>query len=240
MFVIPAIDIIDGKVVRLSKGDYDSKKVYCSDPLEMAKRFEGAGLSHLHLVDLDGAKGGKPENLAVLERVASNTSLRVDFGGGVKSLQSLKDVLNAGAVEVSLGSVAVKDRDSVLSWIESYGDSLILSADARDGFISISGWKENTDLSVIEFIDYYYKQGLKKVISTDISKDGMLSGPSLGLYKDIQKNVPGIKTVASGGIASKDDILQCASLGLWGTIVGKAYYEGRVSLEEMKEAESAC
>ena len=239
MIIIPAIDIIDAKVVRLSKGDYDSKKEYSSDPLEMAKRFEGAGLTHLHLVDLDGAKGGKPENLKVLERIASQTTLRVDFGGGVKSLDSLVSVLDAGAKEVSLGSVAVKDRDSVLSWIDKYRDFLILSADVRDGLISISGWKENTEIEAISFIKDYHEKGLGKVISTDISRDGMLTGPSFELYKNILDSVPGMKVVASGGNSSFEDLRKLNKLSVWGTIVGKAYYEGRITLTELKEAEDA-
>lgn len=240
MIVIPAIDIIGGRVVRLEKGDYLSKKEYSSDPLEMAKRFEGAGLSHLHLVDLDGAKGGKPENLKVLERISSGTSLYVDFGGGVKTLESLKDVLSAGAREVSLGSVSVKNPSAVKKWIKAYKDCLILSADVRDMKIAISGWKEDTALDAIPFIKEYHELGIKKVISTDISKDGMLSGPSFELYKEIMNAVKGIKTVASGGISSYEDIVACSRLGCWGTIVGKAYYEGRVSLSQLKEAEDAC
>lgn len=240
MIIIPAIDIIDSRVVRLSKGDYSSKKEYSSDPLEMAKRFEGAGLTHLHLVDLDGAKGGRPENLKVLERIAANTSLTVDFGGGVKSLDSLVSVLSAGAKEVSLGSVAVKDREAVLKWIDDYRDSLILSADVRDGLVSISGWKENTQLEAISFIKDYFDRGISKVISTDISKDGMLQGPSFELYESIQSAVPGMKVVASGGISSVDDLDKLRKLSVWGTIVGKAYYEGRITLSELKEAEDAC
>ena len=240
MIIVPAIDIIGGKVVRLSKGDYDSKKEYSSNPLDMAKRFEDAGLSHLHLVDLDGAKGGKPENLKVLESIASGTKLHVDFGGGVKSLESLVSVLSAGAKEVSLGSVAVKNREAVLEWVGKYKDQLILSADVKDGLISISGWMEDTKIEAIDFIKGYYEQGLKKVISTDISRDGMLTGPSFELYKNIDSAIPGIKTVASGGISSYEDLVALGKLGIWGAIVGKAYYEGRISLEKLKEAEDAC
>ena len=240
MIVIPAIDIIEGKGVRLSKGDYLSRKEYSSNPVERAKRFEGAGLTHLHLVDLDGAKGGRPENLDVLERIARETSLYVDFGGGVKSLDSLKSVLDSGAREVSLGSVAVKDRESVLEWIDLYKDQLILSADVRDGSISISGWKEDTRIEALGFIEYFHNEGINKVISTDISRDGMLSGPSFELYQQIKRRVPGMKVVASGGISCLDDLLRLGSEGVWGAIVGKAYYEGRISLSELKEAENAC
>ena len=229
MIIVPAIDIIGGKVVRLSKGDYDSKKEYSSNPLDMAKRFEDAGLTHL-----------QPENLKVLESIASGTKLHVDFGGGVKSLESLVSVLSAGAKEVSLGSVAVKNREAVLEWVGEYKDQLILSADVKDGLISISGWMEDTKIEAIDFIKGYYEQGLKKVISTDISRDGMLTGPSFELYKNIDSAIPGIKTVASGGISSYEDLVALGKLGIWGAIVGKAYYEGRISLEKLKEAEDAC
>lgn len=240
MIVIPAIDIIDGNVVRLSKGDYDLKTQYSSNPVDMAKRFEDAGLSYLHLVDLDGAKGGKPMNLNVLEAIVSKTNLSVDFGGGIKTHESLKAVLSSGAKAVDLGSIAVKDADSVYSWIAEFKDSLILSADSLHGFISISGWQESTKLDVIDFIHSYALKGLDKVVATDISRDGMLSGPSFGLYEKILKRLPNEKLIASGGVASYDDIIKCKTMGLFGVIVGKAYYEGRVSLKEMKEAESAC
>ena len=232
MIVIPAIDIIDGNVVRLSKGDYDLKTQYSSNPVDMAKRFEDAGLSYLHLVDLDGAKGGKPENLNVLEAIVSKTNLSVDFGGGIKTHESLKAVLSSGAKAVDLGSI--------YSWIAEFKDSLILSADSLHGFISISGWQESTKLDVIDFIHSYALKGLDKVVATDISRDGMLSGPSFGLYEKILKRLPNEKLIASGGVASYGDIIKCKTLGLFGVIVGKAYYEGRVSLKEMKEAESAC
>ena len=240
MIVIPAIDIIEGKVVRLSKGDYSSKIEYSDNPVDMAKRFESSGLTHLHLVDLDGAKGGKPENLKVLEDIVRTTDLSVDFGGGVKTLASLISVLDSGAKEVSLGSIAVKDPDSVLSWIDQYKDRLILSADARDGKVAISGWKEGTELDILSFIESYAQKGLSKVISTDISRDGMLSGPALELYKAIISKVPNEKVIASGGISCYEDIIKCGEIGCFGVIVGKAYYEGRISLEALKEAESAC
>lgn len=240
MIVIPAIDIIESHVVRLEKGDYASKKEYSSNPLDMAKRFEDAGLRHLHLVDLDGAKGGAPKNLKVLEEIASKTKLSVDFGGGVKSLESLESVLSAGADEVSVGSIAAKDKELVFSWLEKYGDRLILSADCKNRILSISGWKEDTTIEIIPFINEYFDKGLKKVISTDIAKDGMLTGPSFDLYSDILNHIPGEKVIASGGISSIDDVYRCASIGCHGVIVGKAYYEQRVTLKELKEAEDAC
>ena len=240
MIVIPAIDIIESHVVRLEKGDYSSKKEYSSDPLEMAKRFEDAGLTHLHLVDLDGAKGGEPKNLKVLEKIASKTTLSVDFGGGVKSLESLESVLSAGAKEVSVGSIAAKDKHQVFSWLDKYQDRLILSADCRNRILAISGWKEDTSIQIIPFIKEYFDKGLQKVISTDISKDGMLSGPSFDLYSDIMKAIEGEKVIASGGISSIEDVYRCASIGCHGVIVGKAYYEQRITLKELKEAEDAC
>ncbi len=240
MIVIPAIDIIDGKVVRLSKGDYSSKIEYSSNPVDMAKRFESAGLTHLHLVDLDGAKGGEPKNLSVLEDIVKNTNLMVDFGGGIKSLSSLERVLNSGANEVSLGSIAVKNPDVVASWLEKYRGRLILSADCKANLVSISGWTEDTNLEITDFISSYAEKGLDKVISTDISKDGMLSGPAFELYNSILKVLPDENVIASGGIATYQDIVECGKLGCYGVIVGKAYYEGRITLEELKEAESAC
>lgn len=240
MIVIPAMDIIDGKVVRLSKGDYSSKVEYSANPYDMARMFEDAGLTHLHLVDLDGARGSIPCNLKVLEEVASKTELNIDFGGGIKSIESLKSAISAGAREVNVGSIAARDRDKVLSWIEEYKDYLILSADCRNGFISVSGWNEDTSLEVISFISDYNKAGLKKVISTDISKDGMLLGPSLELYSSIMTALPDESVIASGGVSSYEDLIKCRELNLYGVIVGKAYYEGKITLRELKEAESAC
>ena len=240
MFIIPAIDLIDGKVVRLQGGDYGKKTEYSSDPLEVAKSFESAGLSHLHLVDLDGAKGNGPVNLGVLERIAAKTSLSVDYGGGIKTREHLESALSAGANEVSLGSIAVRREQEVMSWLTDYSGKLILSADARNGMVAVSGWLENTDLDVISFIDRYASNGLKKVISTDISKDGMLTGPSFDLYERIGKAVNGVSLIASGGISSFDDLARLAEKGLYGAIVGRAYYEGRISLKELKEAENAC
>lgn len=240
MIVIPAIDIISSRVVRLEMGDYSSEKEYSSDPLEMAKRFEDTGLRHLHLVDLDGAKSGEPKNLKVLERIASKTELSVDFGGGIKTLGSLESALSAGAREVSVGSVAAKNKEQVFSWLDKYKDRMILSADCRNRMISVSGWKEETGIEVISFIREYFDRGLEKVISTDISRDGMLSGPAFDLYSDILKSIPDEKVIVSGGISSIEDVYKCASIGCHGVIVGKAYYEQKVTLKQLKEAEDAC
>lgn len=240
MTVIPALDIIDGRLVRLAMGDYLKKTEYSSTPLDMAKRFEDAGLKHIHLVDLDAAKSGELKNLKILEEIAKKTKLSIDFGGGVKTEQNLKSVLNAGAAEVSVGSVAVKNPSLVYSWIEKYENKLILSADSLNGFISISGWQQNTDLDVISFIKSYNEKGLKKVIATDISRDGMLSGPSLGLYTKLLNSLPDEFVIASGGISSYSDLIALKEIGIKSAIVGKAYYEGRISLEELKEAENAC
>lgn len=237
MRIIPAIDIINGECVRLTKGDYEAKKRYFKDPLEAAKRFEAAGLSYLHVVDLDGAKGGEIKNLKTLERICTNTSLCVDFGGGIKSLQSLESALNAGAKFVTCGSIAVKEPKLVLSWLEKYSTKLILGADCRDRMISTSGWLENSDLDVITFIQNWEKCGFNYCISTDISKDGMLMGPSFSLYEDIIKHIPNMNVIASGGISSLEDLKNLKSLNLFGAIVGKAYYEGYITLSELKEVE---
>ena len=237
MKIIPAIDIINGECVRLTKGDYDAKKSYFKDPLEVAKRFEAAGLSRLHVVDLEGAKSGEIKNLKTLERICTHTSLCVDFGGGIKSISSLESALNAGAKFVTCGSILVKNPDIVLTWLEKYSDKLILGADCRDRMISTSGWLENSNIDVISFIKRWKARGFNYCISTDISKDGMLKGPSFMLYEEIINNIPNINVIASGGISSLDDLIKLKSLNLFGAIVGKAYYEGYLTLEELKEVE---
>jgi len=234
MQLIPAIDIIEGSAVRLSQGLYDSKKVYASDPLEIAKQFEAANIKRLHLVDLDGAKGKGIVNLHILERLAAHTSLIIDFGGGIKRTEDLQAAFDAGASMVTCGSIAVKDPLLVRSWIEGFGSSrLILGADARDGLIQSSGWLESSTLEVGPFIDAYLDYGLDTVICTDISKDGMLQGPSLELYKRLLSTRPSLKLIASGGIASLGDLRQLREERLYGAIIGKALYEGRISLEEL-------
>ena len=233
--IIPAIDIIDGKCVRLSQGDYNQKTVYNENPLEVAKMFEFAGIKRLHLVDLDGAKAKHIVNYKVLESIASNTNLIIDFGGGLKSDKDLEIAFNSGASMLTGGSIAVKEKDIFLSWLEKYGsEKIILGADAKDGMIAVSGWLEATELPVIEFISGFQKEGIKKVISTDISRDGMLSGPAFDLYAEILEKLPGIEIIASGGIATMDDILKLDEMGIPCVITGKAIYEGKIDLKDIE------
>lgn len=235
MQLIPAIDIMDGSAVRLSQGLYDSKKVYASDPLEVAKQFEAAGIKRLHLVDLDGAKGKGIVNLHILRRLASHTSLVIDFGGGIKKTEDLQAAFDAGASMVTCGSIAVKNPSLVRSWIKRFGSNrLILGADARDGLIQCSGWLESSNLEVGAFIDSYRNDGLDMVICTDISKDGMLQGPSLDLYRRLLGSRPTLRLIASGGVASLQDLKELKQAGLYGAIIGKALYEGRISLDELR------
>lgn len=234
--IIPAIDIIDGKCVRLSQGDYDRKTVYNENPLEIARMFEDAGISRLHLVDLDGAKAKHIVNYKVLEQIASKTRLIIDFGGGLKSDDDLKIAFESGAAMVTGGSIAVKEPELFLSWLEKFGsEKIILGADAKDGKIAVSGWQESTELSVIEFIAEFHQKGISKVISTDISRDGMLSGPAFELYVEIMETLPDLEIIASGGIASIDDIYKLAEMGVPGVITGKAIYEGKISLKEIEK-----
>ncbi len=234
--IIPAIDIIDGKCVRLSQGDYDRKTVYNDDPLVVAKMFEDAGIRRLHLVDLDGAKAHHIVNHKVLERIATNTNLVIDFGGGLKSDQDLETAFNAGAAMVTGGSIAVKSPEVFLAWIDKFGaERIILGADAKNGMIAVSGWQESTELPIIGFIENYVTKGISKVISTDIARDGMLSGPSMELYQQIMDRFPGLELIASGGIASMQDIINLDRIGVPGVITGKAIYENRITLSEIKQ-----
>ncbi|MFV0377483.1 MAG: 1-(5-phosphoribosyl)-5-[(5-phosphoribosylamino)methylideneamino]imidazole-4-carboxamide isomerase [Mangrovibacterium sp.] len=234
--IIPAIDLIDGKCVRLSQGNYSQKTVYNEKPLEVAKMFEGAGITRLHLVDLDGAKAKHIVNHRVLETIAAKTKLVIDFGGGLKSDKDLRIAFESGAQMVTGGSIAVKDRDTFLNWIERYGtEKIILGADAKDKKIAVSGWLEVSELPIIEFIESYTYKGIKKVISTDIARDGMLSGPSFDLYKEILNQFPNLELIASGGIASMNDILELDEMGVPGVITGKAIYENKISLEEIEK-----
>jgi phosphoribosylformimino-5-aminoimidazole carboxamide ribotide isomerase len=234
--IIPAIDLIDGKCVRLSQGDYNQKTVYNENPLEVAKMFEAAGITRLHLVDLDGAKAKHIVNHKVLETIATKTNLTIDFGGGLKTNKDLEIAFNSGAKMVTGGSVAVKERETFLSWLEKFGsEKIILGADAKNGNIAVGGWIETTELPVIEFISGFYKMGISKVISTDISRDGMLSGPAFELYQNIMNTLPGIEIIASGGIATMGDILKLDEMGVPGVITGKAIYENRISLKEIEE-----
>jgi len=234
--IIPAIDLIEGKCVRLSQGDYSRKTVYNENPLEVARMFESAGIRRLHLVDLDGARAKHIVNHKVLETIATKTSLVIDFGGGLKSDNDLKIAFNSGAAMVTGGSIAVKEKETFLAWIEKYGtEKIILGADAKDGKIAVSGWIETTELPVIDFIADYNQKGITKVISTDIGRDGMLTGPSFQLYTDILKRLPEVEIIASGGISGMNDILKLNELGVPGVIVGKAIYENRITLKEIEK-----
>lgn len=234
MYIIPAIDMIGGKCVRLTQGDYSQKKEYHDSPLEMAKRFEDAGIKRLHLVDLDGAKAKMPVNGEALKAITTHTSLKVDFGGGVQSDEAIEQVFEWGASQVTGGSVAVKKPELFDTWIQQYGgEKIILGADAKDRKIAISGWQETTSVDLIDFIKSYIEKGLSYVICTDVAKDGLLQGPSVDLYKEILQEIPGIKLIASGGVSNVKDLEDLQKIGVYGTIVGKAYYEGRISLEEL-------
>ena len=233
--IIPAIDIIEGKCVRLSQGDYQRVTTYREDPLEVALEFQDAGICRLHLVDLDGAKAKHIVNWRVLERIANRTSLVIDFGGGLKSDSDLKIAFDSGASMITGGSIAVRDRVTFSSWIEQFGaEKIILGADVKGENISISGWTEETSEPVIPFVGGYVEKGITKVISTDISRDGMLTGPSFELYRKLLDAFPGLFVIASGGVSTMDDILQLEAAGVPGVITGKALYEGRISLDEIR------
>ena len=232
--LIPAIDIMDGKCVRLTQGDYDSKKVYNEDPLEIAKMFEDCGLKRLHVVDLDGARESRIINHKTLSRIATKTSLIIDFGGGLKCDKDLDIAFENGARMITGGSIAVKSPELFYEWLKRYGsERIILGADAKDEKIAISGWQEATTKDLIPFIEEYHKCGVKKVICTDISRDGMLSGPSTELYRKIREALPEIYLVASGGISSVKDIEALDEAGIPAVIFGKAFYEGRISLKDL-------
>ena len=235
MRIIPAIDIIDGKCVRLSKGDYDTKKIYNENPLEVAKEFEAHGIMHLHLVDLDGAKSKHIVNHKVLEKIASQTGLQIDFGGGLKTDDDLRIAFESGAKQITGGSIAVKDSYTFIGWIEKHGaDKIILGADAMDEKVAVSGWQEESKELLIPFIQGYQEKGITYVICTDISKDGMLEGPSFELYKRILEQTNDLKLIASGGISTFDELPKLAEMGCEGTIIGKAIYENRISLKQLE------
>jgi phosphoribosylformimino-5-aminoimidazole carboxamide ribotide isomerase len=234
--IIPAIDLIDGKCVRLSQGDYNEKKVYNEDPLEVAKMFEGAGIRRLHLVDLDGARARHIVNQPVLEKIASATSLIIDFGGGVQSDKDIEIAFSSGASMVTGGSIAIRNRDLFTGWIKKYGSGkIILGADCKDRKIAVSGWQESTSVDLIPFIDGYKREGISKVVCTDISKDGMMQGLSIGLYKEILKSYPDLYLIASGGVGCFRDILDLEAAGVPAVILGKAIYENKVTLELISE-----
>lgn len=234
--IIPAIDVIEGKCVRLSRGDYSTRKVYNEDPVEVAKRYEDAGISRLHLVDLDGAKASEIINWKVLERIASQTSLFIDFGGGLKSDNDLRIAFDCGARQITGGSIAVKNPPIFKNWLEEYGpEKIILGADAKDEKIVVSGWIEESDEHIFDFIKKYQENGIKYCISTDIAKDGMLEGASHDLYAKILKENKGLNLIASGGVTTVDEIEKLNTNGLYGVIIGKAIYEGRIRLKELEK-----
>ena len=234
--IIPAIDIIDGKCVRLVKGDYKQKTVYHEDPLNAAKQFEDAGLQRLHLVDLDGAKAGKVMNWKVLENISSQTNLVIDFGGGIKTEQDLQTVFNAGASMAAIGSIAVKNEKLFLQWVQQYGaEKFFLGADVKDKQIAISGWLEDANIDIFSFLEKYLAEGIDHIFCTDISKDGMLEGPATDLYNQIINKFPTIRLVASGGVSNVNDLYTLKDAGCSGAIVGKAFYENKISLAEIKQ-----
>ena len=236
MRIIPAIDLIDGKCVRLSKGDYSTKKIYNENPLEVAKMFEAHGIQYLHLVDLDGAKSSKIVNHKILEQIATKTSLKIDFGGGLKSDADLKIAFESGANQITGGSIAIKNPEIFQKWVQDFGaEKIILGADAKDEKVAISGWLEDSNEDLIPFIQKNQSIGIEYVICTDIAKDGMLEGPSSDLYKKILLQSPTIKLIASGGISTFDELPLLAELGCEGTIIGKAIYENRISLKQLEK-----
>jgi phosphoribosylformimino-5-aminoimidazole carboxamide ribotide isomerase len=234
MHIIPAIDIIDGKCVRLTQGDYNQKKEYASDPLLVAQAFEAAGIKRLHVVDLDGAKASKIVNQATLERIAKNTTLEVDFGGGIKSDASIELAFDSGAKQITAGSIAASNKPLVQDWIKKYSaERIIIGADVMNNEIRTHGWQHGSGLNIFDFLEDYVAAGAIYVICTDVSKDGLLQGPSFELYKELMQRFPSLKLIASGGVSCMDDLIQLEAMGVYGTIVGKAYYEKRITLAEL-------
>jgi phosphoribosylformimino-5-aminoimidazole carboxamide ribotide isomerase len=235
MEIIPAIDIIDGKCVRLTQGDYAQKKIYNEHPLEVAKQFEDAGLQRLHLVDLDGAKAGQVKNWKVLETIAGKTGLTIDFGGGIKQQEDVNIVFNSGAALATVGSIAVKNEAELIKWFMMFGaDKFLLGADVKDEKIAIGGWLETTDIWIYDFIEKYIGHGIKQIFCTDVSKDGKLEGPAVELYKNIVQKFPALHFIASGGVSSIDDLHALRDAGCSGAIVGKAIYERRLKIEDLR------
>lgn len=233
--IIPAIDIIDGQCVRLSQGDYATKKVYNQDPLEIARQFEAAGINRLHLVDLDGARAGRIVNHKVLDSIAQHTDLQIDFGGGIRREADLRAAFDCGAHQITVGSLAVTEKERVLEWLASYGsDKIILGADVRNRKIAIHGWQAESRLDLIQFLQEYHRSGIRASICTDISRDGRMQGAALGLYREIKSKLPTLFLIASGGVAHIDDIEKLQQSGIDGVIIGKALYEGRIQLTDLK------
>jgi len=232
--IIPAIDIIDGKCVRLIQGDYSQKKIYNEHPLEVAKQFEDAGLSRLHLVDLDGARAGAVKNWKVLESIAGKTKLVIDFGGGIKTEKDVNIVFESGAALATVGSIAVKDETTFTNWLEKFGaEKFLLGADVKDEKIAINGWSETTDIWIYDFIEKYINKGVQQIFCTDVSKDGKMEGPAIDLYKSIILKFPSLHFIASGGVSSIQDVDQLQKIGCKGVIIGKAIYEGRIDLSDL-------
>ena len=235
MEIIPAIDIIDGKCVRLTHGDYSQKKIYNEHPLEVARQFEDAGLQRLHLVDLDGAKEGKVKNWKVLETIAGKTSMVIDFGGGIKAEKDVQIVFDSGAALATIGSMAVKEKETFVQWLQKFGaDKFFLGADVKGEKLTISGWTEQTEIWIYDFIEDYIQQGIKQIFCTDVAKDGALEGPSTELYKRIIQKFPDLHFIASGGVSSIDDVYALQDIGCKGVIIGKAIYEGRIKISDLK------
>jgi phosphoribosylformimino-5-aminoimidazole carboxamide ribotide isomerase len=236
MIIIPAIDIIDGRCVRLTQGDYSQKKVYNKYPLEVAKQFEDAGLNRLHLVDLDGAKAGAVKNWKVLEAIAGKTSLVIDFGGGIKTTKDVQIVFDSGAKLATVGSIAVKNDEEFIKWLLQFGaERFLLGADVKEEKIAINGWQETSDIWIYDFLEKYIQQGVKQLFCTDVNKDGKLEGPAIDLYKNIIKKFPDLYFIASGGVSSMKDLDELEKIGCKGVIIGKAIYENKISLAELKK-----
>lgn len=234
--IIPAIDIIDGKCVRLTQGDYQQKKIYNEDPLEVAQQFEDAGLTRLHLVDLDGAKASRIINHKVLEKLATRTGLHIDFGGGLKSDEDVRVAFESGARQITGGTIAVKKPAVFESWLKQYGgERIILGSDVKDGFVAVSGWQEKSQLELFPFLEDYLQKGVQYTICTDVSKDGLLAGTALSLYQRIRETFPDLKLIASGGVTTMQEVEKLQEIGCHGAIIGKAIYEQKISLKELRD-----
>ncbi|NOX17121.1 MAG: 1-(5-phosphoribosyl)-5-[(5-phosphoribosylamino)methylideneamino]imidazole-4-carboxamide isomerase [Chlorobi bacterium] len=233
--IIPAIDIIEGKCVRLTMGDFTTKKIYDENPLEVAKKFEGNGVVYLHLVDLDGAKAKRIVNRKTLETISAGTNLKIDFGGGVGDEENLRIAFQCGASKITVGSLAVAEKETVTSWLNRFGEKIILGADAKNGMIAVNAWRLTTNRSAINFIKDYHIRGAKSVIVTDISRDGSLSGPAFNLYEEIKNEIPEIELIASGGVSKIEDVDRLNELNIDGVIIGKAIYEGKIELKELEK-----
>jgi len=234
--IIPAIDIINGKCVRLSQGDFETQKIYSESPVDIAKGFEEAGIKRLHIVDLDGAKKGSIVNIHVLENIASQTSLKIDFGGGIKTTSDAEKIFNAGASIINIGSIAIKQPHIVVEWIEKFAaEKILLGADVKDEKIVINGWQQSTEINIIAYLKEWSSKKMNNIFCTDVSKDGLLQGASVNLYKKILKTIPGIHLTASGGVSSIQDVEELETIGCSGVIIGKALYEGKIKLNELKK-----